>query len=265
MKKLLAAFAIIFLFAECAFAGAWVKKEGEHYISPAYYYYQSKDYYDKNGNKQPIGCTFKKSELNVYGEYGLKPKDTLTFQTAFDSLSCGPDSNSGLADVEVGVIHNLRTGEDDSFSLQAIAIAPTGYSIRDNPRLGYGRAGAQVNALYGKGLKNGFVDTLVGFRHYFGYPSDQVRLSALMGYDIAPRVQFLPFAEAEIGLGTGSTKALGQNKTLEPDYKLAQAGVSLKLQLGAGFSAAVGVAAPFWGRNTGGGYQYNAGIWYTFN
>ncbi len=271
MKTTLTAFAIVVLLAGRAFAGAWVQNEGGYFLDPAYYHYETGHYWDNQGTKKPIGCstgtgncTFSKNELNLYGEYGLTPANTLTFQTAFDSLTWGNASTSGLTDIKLGLIHNIETDSSGSLSVQGVLIAPTGYSISSTPRLGYDRLGVQANMLYGRSFKNGFIDTLAGVRHYFGYPSDQLRLTALLGYDLTSYLQLLPILDVQWGLGNESHETIGQNPYLGAYYKLIQTGSSLRIKFSDGFSAVTGLTAPVWGRNTGGGFQYNAGIWYAF-
>jgi len=253
---------ILFIPAVC-FASAWVRQEGELFISPTFNYYRAKDYYDKNGNKRPMNCTFEKQEFQVYGEYGLSKKTTLTFKIPYDWLKCGSAKNSGFSDLEAGFIREIKRGENYSFSFYGNALVPTGYSIKDNPRLGYGRLGLEGGLLYGISGAYGFVDSGLGYRHYFGYPSSQIRSYATAGVNLTKQLQFISTIDLQLGLGNGKRKAVGQNVFLEPDYKLAQVYVGPRLMLG-NFSFVATYQHVFWGRNTGVGRGFNLGLWLNF-
>lgn len=250
--------------AGLAVAGAWVKDKGELYLSPGFYYLQTDHYFDEKGTRRPAGCLFKKEELYINGEYGVSISNTITFRTAYDSLECGKDKVSGLSDIELGSIHNLKKGNTDSLSASGILILPSGYSLRDHPLPGYGRIGIQGSLLYGRGFRRGFIDISGGVRHYFGYPSDQIRFYCLLGLDILPMIQMLPFFDAQIGLGNGEKMDLGQDIQFEADYKLMQTGATIKLRVSNTMSVTGGVTLPVYVRNSGGGLQYNAGILYSF-
>ncbi|WP_340689796.1 hypothetical protein [Hydrogenobacter thermophilus] len=245
-----------------SFASAWTREEGEFFIAPFFNYYRAKDYYDKSGNKKPIGCTFEKREVQIYGEYGLKKNTTLTFKVPYDWLKCA-GSTSGLSDLEVGFIRQVKRGKNYAFSYYGNAIIPTGYSINDNPRLGYGRLGLEGGFLYGLSGKVGFLDTGIGYRYYFGYPSSQVRAYATAGVNALKNLQIITSLDLQMGLGDGTKKVLGQNITLEPDYKLAQVYVGPRLMLG-NLSLIATYQHVFWGRNTGVGRGFNVGVWWNF-
>lgn len=253
----------ILLLPALSFASAWVRQEGEFFISPGFSYYRAKDYYDRNGNKKPIGCTFEKRELQVYGEYGLNSSTTLTFKLPYQELKCANDKTSGFSDFELGFIKLINRGKNYSLSYYGNAIIPTGYSITDNPRLGYGRLGLEGGVLAGLSGRAGFLDSGIGYRYYFGYPSSQIRSYITGGINISKNLQFLTVFELQLGLGDGERKAVGQNISLEPDYKLAQVYAGPRLILG-NLSFVATYQHVFWGRNTGVGRGFNLGLWLNF-
>jgi hypothetical protein len=255
--------ALILFVPALSFASAWLRQEGELFISPSFNYYRAKDFYDRNGNKKPIGCTFEKRELQVYGEYGLNKKTTLTFKAPYDWLKCGSSSTSGFSDLEAGFIRQIKKGENYSFSYYGNAVIPTGYSITDNPRLGYGRLGLEGGLLYGMSGKYGFLDTGLGYRHYFGYPSSQIRYYSTAGINLTQNLQFISLIDLQVGLGNGKRKNVGQNVLLEPDYKLAQVYVGPRFIFG-NFSFVATYQHVFWGRNTGAGRGLNLSLWWNF-
>ncbi len=245
------------------FASSWVRQKGELFISPTFNYYSASEYYDSNGNKKPIGCTFEKEELQIYGEYGLNDKTTLTFNIPYDYLKCGNSSTSGLSDIDLGFIRQIKRNNLYSFSYYGQMIVPTGYSITRNPRLGYDRFGLEGGLLFGVSGKPGFVDSGLGYRDYFGYPSSQVRSYVTGGLNVYKNLQILTTLDAEIGLGNGRSKNIGNNVTLEPDYKLIQLYIGPRLMFG-NVSFVATYQYVIYGRNTGVGRGVNVGLWLDF-
>ncbi|MCS7262752.1 MAG: hypothetical protein NZ560_04990 [Aquificaceae bacterium] len=244
-------------------ASAFVKSEGELFLSPSFYYYRASKFYDREGNRRDIGCKFTKREVQLYGEYGLTEKTTLTFKLPYAQLECGADRTSRLGDLEVGFVRNLRRDKSSSLSTYGTLLVPTGYSIQDNLRLGYGRLGAEGGLLYGLSGKGGFFDSGLGYRYYFGYPSSHVRGYLSGAYSLASNLQLYSMLDAQIGLGDGKTKRVGRNLVLEPDYKLLQAYVGPRLILGSA-SVLVGYQRVLWGRKTGDGSGFFMSLWYGF-
>lgn len=245
------------------FASAWVRKEGEFFLSISSYYQKAKKYLDEDGDRKSIGCTFEKRELQVYGEYGIDPRHTLTFKLPYDWLKCGRDETSGFGDLEVGLIKNLKGGKNYSFSVYGNLLVPTGYSIKDNPRIGYGRPALEGGFLYGFSGKWGFWDSGVGYRYYFGYPSSQIRAYGGGGINLTQNIQLLTFLDAQIGLGDGKRKALGENVFLEPDYKLLQISVAPRISFGR-LSLMPGYQKVLYGRKTGDAHGLFFNLWYSF-
>ncbi len=245
------------------FASAWVRKEGEAFLSMSFYSQRAKKYFDENGNRRPIGCTFEKQEIQLYGEYGLDKRHTLTFKLPYSWLKCGQDKTSGFGDLELGVIRNISVGNRYSFSGYANAIIPTGYSISDNPRIGYGRFALEGGLLYGFSGGWGFWDSGIGYRYYFGYPSSQIRTYAGGGINLSKNIQLLGFVDAQIGLGDGKKKRIGENVFLEPDYKLVQLNVAPRIKIG-NFSLVPGFQKTIYGRKTGDATGFFFSLWSNF-
>lgn len=245
------------------FASAWVRKEGEFFLSITSYHQSAKKYFDKDGNRKPIGCTFRKDEIQVYGEYGVDEKHTLTFKLPYDWLKCGPKETTGFGDLEVGLVRNISKGKNYSFSAYGNAVIPTGYSITDDPRIGYGRPAFEGGILYGFSGSWGFFDSGIGYRYYFGYPSSYLRAYGGGGINISENIQLLTFLDAQIGLGDGRSKYIGRNIFLEPDYKLLQIYVAPKINYGK-LSIVPGYNKVLYGRNTGDAQGFFFGLWFNF-
>ena len=145
----------------------------------------------------------------------------------------------------------------------ALFLVPTGYSIKDDLRLGYGRLGMEGGISYGLSGSWGFADVGAGYRHYFGYPSDQARGYMTGGLNLYKNLQLYGLLDAQIGLGNGKKKQVGQNIFLETDYKLVQIYVGPRLMLGK-TSLLLGYQKVIWGRNTGDGSGFFLGLWHAF-
>lgn len=264
IKRVITALILLSLCSNAVFASSWVRKKGNLFLAPSFNYYQASQYYDKRGHKRPIGCTFKKWETSLYGEYGLTNDTTLTFKLPFADLKCGSSTTAGLEDIAAGFVRNIRKTSESSFSYYGNLIVPTGYSIKDNPRLGYGKFGLEGGLLYGTSGNWGFMDSGLGYRYYFGYPSSQLRSYLTGGLNITNRIQLFGILDGQIGLGDGRVKKIGKNVFLEPNYKLVQLYIGPRLMLKNGISLVTGYQRVLWGRNTGVGSGFFVSLWLPF-
>lgn len=251
------------LISTTVFASAWIRQEGELFLSPSFYYQKATKYYDKDGKRRSIGCTFEKREIQLYGEYGIDKKHTAVFKLPYSWLECGESDNSGFGDLELGLIRNVKKSETDSLSLYGNLIVPTGYSIKDNPRLGYGRFALEGGILYGISGKWGFWDSGIGYRYYLGYPSSQIRAYGGGGINITQKLQLLAFVDAQIGLGDGKRKKIGENILLEPDYKLLQINLAPRIKFG-NISLVPGYQKTLYGRKVGDAHGFFFNFWFNF-
>ncbi|NPB07913.1 MAG: hypothetical protein GXN96_03170 [Aquificae bacterium] len=259
MKKAL----VVLFTGGVLFANPWGREEGELFISTQYYHYEATSYWDGSGKRRPIGCTFKKKEVALYGEYGLSAITTLFIRIPYQRLECGNRSTDGLADLEMGLQRKIYRTGPGVLALRFTAIIPSGYSIKDDPRLGYGRVGAEATLLGGYGFNRGWTEGGIGFRYYGGYPSEQVRSYWRVGLKPLDSVLLMNTLELHYGLANGTTKVVGQNITLQPDYKLLQNDLALSLKTGS-FWIQIGYLKALWGRNTGDGSSVYAQLWILF-
>lgn len=256
-----------FLCATAAAAGAssFPREPGTSFLEVQYASYQSPTFITNAGQYVPAGCTFEKHELSVYGEVGLSKHDTLTAQIPYDSLRCGANTTAGFTDLEVGLNHNLHRGATTTFGVRADAIVPAGYSIGANPRLGYGRPGLEVDALYGGNFaKKAFFDTQTGVRAYSGYPAAQFHTTGTVGYNAD---RYLVYGQVDYVTHTtnGTTLTnIGVNPTVQPAYTALQGTIAGTLRIAPGTSLFLSSTSLLSGRNTGQGHSLNAGFWLTF-
>jgi len=233
----------------------------KRFLSLTFSYYRAKDFYDENGRKKPIGCTFEKKEFQVYGEYRFNEQTKMILKLPFSSLSCGADKSSGFSDFEIGFTKGIKKSR--KFAFYGNVIFPTGYSIKDNLRLGYGRIGLEGGALLNVSGKNGFMSTNLGYRHYFGYPSSQIRSYTITGLKVTKKIQLINALDIQLGLRNGKRKPVGRNIILEPDYKLAQFYTGPRI-IFKNLSFVATYQHVFWGRNTGVGRGFNFSLWWEF-
>jgi len=262
MRYLIVSF-IFFLFPLTVLASPWGRQEGELFVAPQVYYYTADEYWDKHGSKKDVGCTFKKWEYATYGEYGLNNDTTITLRVPYLRVKCGGSSESGLGDVEAGVIRKLKKWDSSILSFQLLSVIPTGYSIDKDLRLGYGRLGIEPSLLFGYGQEKYFLEGGLGYRYYFGYPSDQVRGYGRVGLK-GNRWMVIDTLDVQWGLNNGETKRVGKNITVEPYYRLVQNDLNLVVNLFERFNLSLGFVKALWGRNTGDGKSFYAQMWFRF-
>jgi hypothetical protein len=255
-----------------AWAGAWLQPKGSFFLSTILYYYKTNHYYDSHGNERKRGGTFTKVELNPYLEYGLTSEDTLVLNVFYDWLDDDQGTrsatNDGLTDLEAGWRHLLWTDGTQVVSSQLTVIVPLGYDIEDNPRLGYGRYAVEGLLQYGTSFRflerGGFLDLAAGPRFYIGYPSDQIRAKATLGYDVLDFLQLIGGAELHWGVGNGSVKYIGENITLTPDYKLLKLSISGRFRLSSHLSFVATAYSHTWGEDTGAGGGFYGSFWVSY-
>ncbi len=253
-------------------SGAWVQPASRCFISLQTYYYETNEYFDSHGDRKSRGGTFEKLEFNPYLEYGVTNKDTLVMNIFYDwlrdNVSGTTKKTNGFADIEGGWRRLLLKKDPHVFSAQLLGIFPTGYDIEDEPRLGYGRFGMEVSVLYGRFFKirgrYGFLDSQLGFRTYFGYPSEQLRANFTIGYDIVRRIQLMFESELQYGLDNGSEKKLGRNITVEPQYRLLKITGALRFRLSDNYSLVGAAYCHAWGEDTGADGGFYGSVWLRF-
>jgi len=261
--RYLKALLFVFFLSLPASAGPWGKEKGELFIAPQFYYYTADKYWDRHGNRKDIGCTFKKWEYATYGEYGLDGKTTITLRIPYVKVKCGGDSESGLGDVEVGVIRRLEEWGSSVLSFRLASIIPTGYPIDRELRLGYGRFGIEPSLLFGYGGESYFLEGGLGYRYYSGYPSDQLRGYGRFGLK-GNGWMLIDTLDVQWGLNNGDEKRVGKNITVEPYYRLVQNDLNIVIELFDGLSLSAGFIKALWGRNTGDGKNFYGQLWFRF-
>lgn len=250
-------------------AGAAGQQKGHYFISIKPYYYETDQFFDENGDLNDRGGTFKKNEINIYAEYGLPKKCTLTVNTFYnwlsDDVSGTKVENQGLADQEIGLQRIIAQGNHGTIAIHGMLIVPGGYSLEDEPRLGYDRLGAEIALLYGDGFevrdRYGFYELRLGYRDYEGYPSSQIRVNADVGYDISSRWQIITSGELHYGLNDGYEEQTRGSSLVQSNYRLLKITLAARFRLNEHSSLVFGGYRHVWGEDSGGGGGGYVSLW----
>ncbi|AOV17452.1 hypothetical protein BJI67_10630 [Acidihalobacter aeolianus] len=265
-----AVIALILPGSSSAFGAALPQPKGRWFLAPQISYYSTNRYWNKQGTSLPLGdyAPFAKKEISLYGEYGLTRDTTLTFKTAYDNLTQsspgGTLTGSGFTGFDLGLIHGLLRGEHYAVSLYAQVLIPNGQTPGSQGLLvGYDRTGLEGGVLMGAYYRKAFIDAGIGYRQYFGYPSNQIRTYINNGYALSPDWQLLLGFSGDFGTQSNATLRIG-NVVSEPYYQLAQISLGVRYRLEPGLSLVPSISFPVWGHNTGQGRTLSMSLWTSF-
>lgn len=261
---------VLVLFPGTSGAEAWVRSGKSAFLALQNTYYTTDRFFDEDGARRQRDGRFHKFETNLYVEYGITSRYTAVanvFLTHLrDHFAGSENTETGIGDIEIGVRRSLWNWERSVTSVQLLAIAPTGYDIDRTPRLGYGRAGTEISLAYGRSFdlrgSSGFLESKLGFRAYFGYPSEQLRARLSLGYDLWRFVGLLSSLELHYGLGNGSNKNVGGNVLLQPNYRLLKLSAGPRFRLAERWSLNVEGIHHLWGEETGAGGGIQVSLWW---
>lgn len=228
--------------------------------------YNSTQYYDAQGVRRSNGCNFQKNATTLYAERGFDPKDTGSVQLEYDHLRCGAASTDGLYDLQFAWLHEMHHSDTTHFSWKAYALVPTGYSIGANPRIGYGRPGAQLGSVYAGTFATpggyGFYSIEAGLRGYTQYPAPQFRTFGEVGGDINSTLQLIGEIEWNQALGAGRTLFNeGLNPEIFPSFSDGQAWALVRLRINRHLSLVGSTSYVFYGRDYGIGATNAISLW----
>lgn len=245
------------------------RQPGSTFFSLQQSVYNAADFWNDSGIREPNGCNFLEVATTLYVEHGFDPRDTGSARIEYDHDACGPSTQNGLNDFTFAWLHQMRHSDTTSLSWRAEAIVPGGYNIGANPRIGYGRFGAQFGAVYAGSFRSeggyGFYSIESSLRGYFGYPAPQLRTFGQIGEDISSRVQLIGQVEWNQALGAGHTLTnVGLNPQIFPAYSDAQTWAILRIRVAPHISLVGSTSYVFWGRDYGIGSTSAIGLWGDF-
>src|SRR5262249_47998950 len=132
----------------------------------------------------------------------------------------------------------------------------------------YGKGGVEVDLLYSSRFqfrqRSGWYDLLLGYRHYQGFPSDQIRSSGAIGYIFSSYIQTIATLELDyVGFNGKAEKNLN-NIVFHPNYRLLTGKLEAVIRLFSPFSVSLGGYQHLWGQNVGAGGGFFCGLWTDF-
>lgn len=237
-------------------------------ISPLYYH--STTYFNTAGKEQPSGCDFQKTGESIYVQQRLSASDEMHLSTEYDDVRCGGSSTRGLTDIQVDYLHGISgSAHPTQFSVEGSLIIPAGYSIAANPRLGLGRPGAALGAVYytpfKAGSNYGYLKAEVNVRAYTGYPSPQLNTNVTAGLNLTPKLLVYEsfYGETHLGAG-GQLTNIGLNPTVNSSYNSYQLAENVAYNITPRTALVLNYTSLVGGSNTGIGSTVQAGVWLRF-
>lgn len=241
------------------FEGSACTQEKYHFYCDAKYsYYNTQHFWNSDGSRKKAHNDFRKMMGVAYIEYGLTDCDTLTANFGWARIDESVNGRVfGFNDVEIGWKHYLFQKGNFYFTSQAILIVPPEKVYK--PGLRYGRWGGEIDILATRIFNDGWTDLKLGYRHYNGFPSDQIRADALFYYQPFSRITLCAGALLEYGVYNGHSK-LNQSYILyAPEYRLLKARIEAYWCVYKCASLSIGYEQHLWGRDVGTGGKVYGG------
>ena len=215
---------------------------------------------------------FTKLEINPYLEYGLRDDLTLVIDAFWRSLRFsdrfGNSHNAGFADPEIGLRYRLSPPETQTvWSVQGLVKLPV-TSSSGTPELGNDQTDVEARLLVGRGFSvgtsSGFWNIEGAYRFRSEAPADEIRLDATLGYNLSPRWLVLGQIFTIRGLRNGSPIEVRGNPTIDPNFDLYKAQLSVVYRVGPMLRVQAGYLHDLAGRNTGAGGGVLLSFWLSF-
>lgn len=242
---------------------AYIGTPGESDTLLSYSRYTTNHFWNKHGKLLPTHNEFKRQSILLYSEYALNAQNSLSINGGYSLVEESLDGNSrGVEDIELGWKYLLLDGCTSALTSQIIAIIPCG---EKKTSIRYGKAGIQASLLYSDLFelwdRCGWYDLDLGYRFYSGFPADQIRSSAAVGYNIASCVTLIGTMELEYGVGNGKSEGNRNNIVFHPNYRLLKAKIECVINLFPHVAVTVGGFGHLWGQNVGEGGGFFCGTW----
>lgn len=240
------------------------------FVSVGPLYYDSSTFLDMNGRRQSSGCDFQKRGESLYVQRRVGASDQVRLSTEYDDVSCGGPATRGLNDIELDYLHGIGgASRPTQFSLEAGVVIPPGYSIAVNPRLGLGRPGATLGAMYSSNFKAGsdygYITAGINVIGYTGYPAPQLRTTVTAGLNLSSKFLVYEsfFGNTHLGAG-GQLTNIGLNPIVNSSYDAYQLSENVAYTFAPRTSLALSYTSLVGGWNTGIGSTLQAGVWLRF-
>ncbi|MEA3332802.1 MAG: hypothetical protein U9Q58_04315 [Pseudomonadota bacterium] len=253
------------------FAGAWTAKQGGMYNKLAFNYFESKHYYDEDGDRHRLayGGKYTDTNLNWYLEYGLIDQLTLIGSFYYKWLEQENDyfraKSRGVGDFEVGLKWKIL---DDPLvlAIQGLTKISGPYDDDDIPGLGNDQTDFELRLLLGKSLYPlpFYMGLEAAYRWRTKAPADEWRLLAELGGNAGKYFYGRIKLDCLFSADNADSNTGFNNITLTPEYDL----VTLETTIGVNFnkhlSLELSYAPTLYGEYTAAGYSISSALIYSF-
>jgi hypothetical protein len=256
-------FSILFLaMLEVLHAESFIKEKGEFVASLDYLAYKTDHFWNRKGKRLPTYNDFRAQTEAANLKYGLTSRDTLIGWAAYSCIDESMNGKTiGFQDVEIGWRHAFSCWKAFEISSQVLLLIPVG-KAKDSLR--YGRFGSEFDLhaiqYFQFNQHPGWVESLVGYRLYSGFPSDQIRANIRIGYDLLSWLQASGGLHLDYGVFNGTKPFSGPSILLEPNYRLLKVECESLVQITSMFYLRGGYFHHIWGENVGTGSGWYGGL-----
>lgn len=244
---------------------AYIGAPGQIYILPSISWYTTDRFWNKNSKQLPSFYAFHRWSYLVYAEYAFNCCNSVTlnggYARAIDSLN---GNSQGIKDFELGCKHSIYNKETFALTGQLVAIVPAGDS---KSPIRYGKCGGELGILCSDQFYcyncMGWYDFNLAYRHFQGFPSDQIRSELALGYTFSNSA-IIGTGYLTWGLFNGISKWRSNMIENNPNYRLFKAQIEYLMQFFPHVTFTIGAFKHIWGCNVGTGGGFFAGSWIDF-
>lgn len=244
----------------------FIKSKGEFSSIFEYSTYKTDHFWNKHGKKKAAHNDLKQKDFHLFIEYGLNNKNTIGLYTNFvRNREYLHWTLEGFGDTEICWKRYWINWKQWEISSRLLGIIPSG---EKKTSVRYGRFGAELdlhvqrNFLLAK--RSGWCEFLAGYRYYNGFASDQIKFTAIAGYQLFSRLRLVGSTYLNYGLFNRHERFKGPILTLSPSYRLLKMKFHLVFTVTKHSEVFVGYTQHVWGQNIGTGNGIYTGLWIGF-
>jgi hypothetical protein len=231
-----------------------------------YVHYSTDHIWNKNGKRISTFNDFKFREYQLYADVYLTGIDCISLKGSYIQIEEELNGNSrGFSDSELTYTRFFYVDQVHALSTQIIAIIPSGAQIYN---LRYGKLGGQLNLLYSGYYnlcnKTLFINSILGFRAYKGFPGDQFRGYFSLGTYVLSKLFIEAALNLQYGLFNGKSKFDYPLFLLNPNFRVLQGDIRVAYQVHENAYLSAGVFHHLWGQNVGTGSGFYVDGWLEF-
>jgi hypothetical protein len=257
-----------------ASAGPWTPPRGHGQVIFGASIYNTSSTFDEDGTAQRYGSdgAFRKIEVSPYVEFGLTDRLALVgnFFASRQRFATNSDSRAaaGQGDSTIGLRYRLTgSGAPVLAAVTTGATLPTaatGGAVRIGDGQADGRLGMAFGGSIGRGPRPGFWNADTTYRRRASQNADEIKIDAGAGMMAGSRLMLIAQTAITRGLRNGSSRDLGVNPTLSPDYDLYRLQGSAVVRVAGDWRVEAGAFRHVKGRNTGAGGGVLVALWKSF-